>query len=147
MPEGWKTQETVSNRWGVARVRPRRKPLRKRPSDSSSGTCRQSGGGRSIIGRRQVWIPLLEFPLTRLTGNRSSKSRFHRGVWCVLKEPYVVSGSTVDWVARSAFSCLADIDVKKAPPQGIQGVLVAAAEVGREKASNPAVRTSHTQSR
>ena len=31
----------------------------------------------------------------------------------------------------------ADIDVKKAPPQGM---LVAAAEVGREKASNPAVR-------
>lgn len=30
---------------------------------------------------------------------------------------------------------------------GMQGMLVAAAEVGREKASNPAVRTSHTQSR
>lgn len=66
----------------------------------------------------------------------------------MLKEPYVVSGGTVDWVARSACSCLAaDIDVKKAPPQGIQGMLVAAAEVGREKASNPAVRTSHTRSR
>jgi hypothetical protein len=69
----------------------------------------------------------------------------------MLKEPYVVSGGTVDWVARSACSCLAagqaDIDVKKAPPQGMQGMLVAAAEVRREKASNPAVRTSHTQSR
>ena len=65
-----------------------------------------------------------------------------------------VSGGAVDWVAvtvRSACSCLAagqaDIDIKKAPLQGIQGMLVAAAEVvGREKASNPAVRTSHTRS-
>ena len=65
----------------------------------------------------------------------------------------------MDWVAvsvRSACSCLAagqaDIDIKKAPLQGIQdiqgiqGMLVAAAEVGREKASNSAVRTSHTRS-
>jgi len=65
-----------------------------------------------------------------------------------VERAYVVSGGTVDWVAvsvRSACSCLAagqaDIDVKKAPPQGIRGMLVATAEVGREKASNPAVRT------
>ena len=64
-----------------------------------------------------------------------------------------VSGGAVDRVAvtvRSACSCLAagqaDINIKKAPLQGIQGMLVAAAEVGREKASNPAVRTSHTRS-
>ena len=43
-----------------------------------------------------------------------------------VEEPYVVSGGTVGWVARSACSCLAaglaDIDVEKAPPHALQEV-------------------------
>ena len=151
-PEGWRRKRsTVSNRWGVARVRPRRKPLRKRPSDSSSGTCRQSGGGKD--NNRQeasmdtaAGVPPHEAYRKSIFQEQVSQRglvhveravrclRRHGGLGCA--ECMLLPSSRTSRHRR-----------QESASTGIQGMLVAAAEFGREKASNPAVRTSHTQSR